>query len=165
MTQWVLKINGQVVSWRSLHRLQPDELISDFEIEKLSPFDSQIKMSHGGSFKVTTKEHKLNTQYPWEEEYRTIPISEADAKDEKGTPLFPNSIADRLINAKVVLPHGESDNIAKVIRCSIDVNGQVIGNHNEYPILNTCIYECLIPIWNHKTICSKCDCSRYSEPS
>ena len=46
-----------------------------------------------------------------------------------------------MINYRVFLPHGESENIAKVIRLSLDVNGQVIGNHNEDPILNTCIYD------------------------
>ena len=60
--------------------------------------------------------------------------------DRKGTPLSPNSIADTLINAKCFLPHGDNDNLAKVIRRSLDVNGQVIGNLNEDLILNTCIY-------------------------
>ena len=35
----------------------------------------------------------------------------------------------------------ESENLAKVIRRSLDVNGQVIGNHNEDSILNICIYD------------------------
>ena len=61
--------------------------------------------------------------------------------DEKGTPLSPNSIADPLINAEVVLPRVQSENLAKVIQCSLGVNGQVIGNHNKDPILNTCIYD------------------------
>ena len=60
--------------------------------------------------------------------------------DEKGTPLSPNSIAGTLINAKVLLPSEESDNLAKVIRLYFDVNGQVIGNHSEDTILNIFIY-------------------------
>ena len=46
-----------------------------------------------------------------------------------------------MINAKVVLPHGERDNISKVVRSSLDLNGQVIGKHNEDLLLDTCIYD------------------------
>ena len=81
--------------------------------------------------KVPAKDHTPNPQDLWDEEDRPIPIPEADAMDEKGTPLSPNSIADTLINAEVVLPHGESDNIAKVIRHYLDVNGKVIVNHDK----------------------------------
>ena len=141
MTQQVLKINGKVFPRRSLRQLRPDELSSEVEIAKRAAFDTQIKLRNGDSFTVPAKEHTLNPQDLWDAEDRPIPIPEADAMDEKGTPLSPNSIDDTLINAVVVLPHGESDNLAKVIRRSLDVNGQVIGNHNEDPILNTCIYN------------------------
>ena len=60
---------------------------------------------------------------------------------EKGTPLSTNSISDKLINSKVIIPHGESNNIAKVIQRYLDVNRQVIGNHIKDPILNTWIYD------------------------
>ena len=141
MTQWVLNINGQAVPRRSLRLLWPDELSSEVEIAKRAAFDAQIKLSHGVSFTVPEKEHTPNPQDPWDEEDRPIPIPEADAMDEKGTPLSPNSISDTLINAEDVLPHGESYNLEKVIRHSLDVNGQVIGNQNKYLILNTYIYD------------------------
>ena len=140
ITQWVLKINLQVDPRRSLLRLQPDELSSDIEIEKQYAFDAQIKISHGNSFTVPVKDHTPNPQDLWDEEDLPIPIPEVDAVDEKGTPISPNWIADTLIDAKVFLPRGESDNLAKVIQCYLDVNWQVIGNHNEDLILNTCIY-------------------------
>ena len=54
--------------------------------------------------KVTT--HTPNPQDLWDEEDRPIHIPEADAMDEKWKPLSPNSIADTLINAEVILPHG-----------------------------------------------------------
>ena len=101
----------------------------------------QIKISHSDSFTVPEKYHTPNPQDPWDEEYRPIPIPEADAMDEKRTSLSPNSIADTLINSGVFLPHGYSYNLAKVIQRSLDVNGQVIVNNNEDPILNTYIYD------------------------
>ena len=140
MTQWVLNISRQVLPRRSLRRLQPDELSSEVEISKRADFDSKIKISHGDSFTSPAKEHMPNPQYPWDGEDRTIPIPEAGATDEKGTSLSPNSIVDTLINAKVVIPRAESDNLAKVVRRSLDFNEQGIGNHNKDPILNTCIY-------------------------
>ena len=46
-----------------------------------------------------------------------------------------------MINVKVVPPHRDIDNIAKMIRHPLDVKGKVIGNHNECPIHNTYIYD------------------------
>ena len=40
MMQWVLKINGKIVPWRSLRLLRPDELSSDVEISKRDYFDA-----------------------------------------------------------------------------------------------------------------------------
>ena len=56
---------------------------------------------------------------------------------EKGKPLSPISITDILIDSEVVLPHGDNDSIAKFIRRSIGIHGQVIGNHKKDPIINT----------------------------
>ena len=85
---------------------------SDVEIAKRDYFDAQIKMSYGKSFTVPEKKHTPNPNDPWDEEDCPIPIPEADAVDEKGTPLSPNIIADTFMNAKVLLLHGESYNLA-----------------------------------------------------
>ena len=102
MTQWVLKINGQVVPRRYLCRLRPDELSSDIEIEKQAAFDAQIKIGHGESFTVPAKKHTPNPQDPWYEEDCPRTIPEADTMDEKGTPLSPNSISEKIT---VFRPH------------------------------------------------------------
>ena len=141
MMQWSFIINGKDVPQISLLWQQPDYLISDVEIAKLFAFDAQIKISNGNSFTVPDKQHTPNPHYPWYEERRSMPIPESDATDEKGTPLSPTSIADTLIISKVASPHGDSDNLAKVIWRSPYVKEQGIVNYNEYPILNTCIYD------------------------
>ena len=46
-----------------------------------------------------------------------------------------------MITAEVVLPDGESENLARVIRRLFDKDGNVIGNYNKHPILNTGIYD------------------------
>ena len=51
------------------------------------------------------------------------------------------SLTDILVSAAVLLPHGEEQVMAKVLRKSVDENGQVIGVHNENPLLNTLVYD------------------------
>ena len=46
-----------------------------------------------------------------------------------------------MITAEVVLSHGESENLARVIRQSVYKYGNVIRNYNEYPILKNGIYD------------------------
>ena len=87
------------------------------------------------------KEFEPNPQDAWDEEDHPIPGPEADAVDEKGTPINTSSLYVTLITAEVVLPNGESENLARVIRRSVDKDGNFIGNYNEDPILNTVIYD------------------------
>ena len=83
------------------------------------------------------KEFEPNPQDSWDEEDHPIPVPEADAVDAKGTPINTSSLANTLINAEFVLPHGESENLARVIRRPVDKYGIFIVNYNEDPILNT----------------------------
>ena len=46
-----------------------------------------------------------------------------------------------MITTEVVLLHGENENIARVVRQSVDKDGDFIGNYNEDPIINTGIYD------------------------
>ena len=55
MTQWILKIKGQVVPQRYLRKLRPDELSKETEITKRDAFDAAINMIHGDSFTVPEK--------------------------------------------------------------------------------------------------------------
>ena len=50
-----------------------------------------------------------------------------------------------MVAAEVLLPHGEMNALAKVIRQSVDENRKVTGNFHENPTLNTLIYECDFP--------------------
>ena len=81
MTQWILKIKGQVVPQRYLRKLRPDELSKETEIAKRSAFDSAIKLIHGYSFTVPEKYFEPNPQDAWDEEDHPIPVPESDAVD------------------------------------------------------------------------------------
>ena len=115
MTQWILNINGQVAPRRYLRKLCQYELIKETEISKRSAFDAAIKLIHGDSFTVPKNEFEPNPQYAWDEEDHLIPVPEADAVDEKRTPINTSLLADTLSTSKVVLLHGESENLARVI--------------------------------------------------
>ena len=46
-----------------------------------------------------------------------------------------------MIASEVVIPHGESEDLARVIRRSVDKYGNVFGNYNKSPTINTGIYD------------------------
>ena len=87
------------------------------------------------------KEFEPNPQDAWDEEDHPIPVPEADAVDEKVMPINTSSLDDTLITAEVILLHEEIENLARVIRRSVDKDGNVIGNYNKDPIINTGIYD------------------------
>ena len=63
-------------------------------------------------------------------------------KDAAGKPFVHQSLADTLINAEVLLPHEDSQAIARVVRRSENDEGRMICTFNENPLLNTLLYEC-----------------------
>ena len=50
-----------------------------------------------------------------------------------GKPILANSLTDVLISAEVLLPQGEEQPLAKVLRRSVDWDGEVIGQHQKNP--------------------------------
>jgi len=64
---------------------------------------------------------------------------EADITDAAGKPFMAHSLTDTLINAEVLLPHEDSQAIAKVVRRMVDSEGRLIGEHNDNPLLNTLV--------------------------
>ena len=78
-----------------------------------------------------------------EVDYENV-VPEADAVDSQKSPINLQSVADLLINAEVLLPQGEAQQMAKVIRCSIDINGNIIGDLKT-PSLNSLVYDVEFP--------------------
>ena len=70
---------------------------------------------------------------------------EADIVGHAGMPINNDSLQDLLVNAEVLLPHGEASQMAKVVRKAVDDNGKVIGSFDENPILNSLVYEVEFP--------------------
>ena len=80
---------------------------------------------------------------PYEDDIESpthVPL--ANLVDAAGKPILRKSFADRMINVEVLLPHGEMNTVAKVVKQSVDVGGRVVGSFNVSPMLNTLVYEC-----------------------
>ena len=72
-------------------------------------------------------------------------ITEDDFVDANGNPTLANSLTDILISSEVLLPQGEEQQLAKVLRRSVDQDGQVVGQRHKNPLLNTLMYDIEIP--------------------
>ena len=79
-----------------------------------------------------------------ENNYKNV-VPEADAVDSLGIPINQQSMADLLIKTEVLLPQGETQQVAKVIRQSIDINSNIIGDLNKNPSLNSLVYDVEFP--------------------
>ena len=141
MMQWVLKINGKYVPWKSLRRMRPDELSSDVEIENRAAFDAQIKINHGNSFKSPCKRsyNESSGYVGWGRPSHTYPWGWYNGWKRDTT--FYKLNRWHIDQWESCCSSWESENLEKEIRRSLDKNWQVIGNHSEDSILNTCIYD------------------------
>ena len=102
MLQWVLKLNGQIVSRRTMRKLTKDELMCLSEIKKRSEFDSAIKEIYRDSFTLPVRQRRRKQleieeddgtfDLPFEEATPQIP--EADITDARCNPLHASSAAD-----------------------------------------------------------------------
>ncbi len=118
MAQWVLHQNGKIVPIENLWRLIQEELSPTNVVErtKREAFDAEIKWSLGNSLAVTPKPiveaHDPNNDYDFEEEFDeglpdyVFPV--ANAVNSTGKPINQQPMADLLINAEVLLDHGET---------------------------------------------------------
>jgi hypothetical protein len=171
MCQWVLQINGQIVPRRTLRRLTRDEAspFNKAEARKRAAFDDAIRDKIGdsmvlgpGEYTDSSLVHSLEEHangdptsvldfdpdefVPYEDEVEApASMPQADMTDASGKPINQQSMTDLLINAEVLLPQGGGEQLAWVLRCTVDDDGKVIGTFNDNPILNTLVYEVEFP--------------------
>ena len=74
----------------------------------------------------------------YENGYENV-VPEADAVESRGKPINQQSVADLLINEEVILPQGESQQMDKFIRLSIDMNGNTIRYLDKDPSINSLV--------------------------
>ena len=74
---------------------------------------------------------------------RDIPV--ADCVDANGKPILTKALTNVMIGAEVILPQGEEQQLAKVIRQAVDKNGTTIWNQAVNLLLNTFLYDVEFP--------------------
>ena len=125
MCQWILQQNGQIVPRRTLRRLRPIDLsvTNEAEATNCAQFDAAIKKDLGDSITPAPIKQKQSidpmNNFDYDEldqdDYENV-VPEADAVDARGSYINKQSVADLLINAEVLLPQGEAQQMAKVVR-------------------------------------------------
>ena len=158
MVQWILTGNGQVVPLRVICHLTKAELapLNETEQHKYTEFDAYITKRLGDSFTLppTTapdiahaRGNEANTQggefEPYLDDEETPEfLPQAKILDVAGKPILQKSFSDTMINAEVVLPHGDMNGLTTVVNQYEDDNRNTIGPWNDNPMLNTLVYEC-----------------------
>ncbi len=71
-----------------------------------------------------------------------IAFLEADLIDAASKPFAQHSLADALINAKVLLPNDDGTALAHVVKCVVGPDGKLIEEYNDNPLLHSLLYEC-----------------------
>ena len=145
MTQAVLKSNGLVVPRRTCRPLTVSELHSPTEKQKRDLFDKLIREKLGDSITVTQLSKPENSpdlaDYQYDEGEEPPIIPDEDPVDADGKAVFDQPYSDLLLNAEVLLPQGEDIKSAKVIGRSKDSNGDVVGEYDANPLLNSLLYD------------------------
>jgi hypothetical protein len=67
-----------------------------------------------------------------------IAFLEADLTDAAGKPFAQHSLADALINAKVLLPNDDGTALARVVKRVVGPDGKLIGEYKDNPLLTSC---------------------------
>ena len=147
MTQWVLTSNGTIVPRRTLRRLKEEELHNPTELQKRDVFTSVIQSKLGDSMTPPPQdtEDSRFDEATRDDEVSPRTMPENEITDCHGTPLCQQSIVDKLIGAEVLLPQGEAESLARVVRWCVDSNGKITGSYNDNPVLNTLLYEVEFP--------------------
>ena len=152
MAQWILQENAQIVPRRTLRKLREEELSPNNLVEglKRKNFDDKIKgllvdsLHTPKDLPVDNLDTMNNFDYGEPDDLapdHVIPA--AEAVDTTGKPINQQSVADLLINAEVLLGNRDTQQMARVLRRSLDADGKVIGELDGS--LNSLIYDVEFP--------------------
>ena len=153
MTYWVLKDNGQVIPRSSVQPLTKDEWIDDEEKKARDAFDVTIKEKYG--------EYDPELIEVFDNDDMADPIFKNDLgpDDIQGTNMDDDDESHQepkygkhgfLEGASIMLPHGDRNEIAKVIGRKRDAEGNFIGRAHKNPILDSRIFTVRFPDGDEK---------------
>lgn len=136
MAQWILRVDGRIISRQTVRPLTKEEWLSPMEIARRKAFDAAIVRKLGDSLTVPEKNDPL--------EY--VPYEDNDVGED--IPQMPDTDGneyDLLVNAELHLPHMDKQTKAVVIGRHRDAEGNLIGVKDDNPILSTALYDVAFP--------------------
>mmetsp|Transcript_5420 Transcript_5420/g.7995 ORF Transcript_5420/g.7995 Transcript_5420/m.7995 type:complete len:667 (+) Transcript_5420:1119-3119(+) len=133
---YVLKENGQVIARTSVRNLTQAELIDENEIRARADFDQNITTNIG-----TFDDEIINT-IPNDEPEEAFPVTDTDPTETAAAPPDMTHGPDPLLQAEVILQHGDHAAIAKVKHRKRNSDGNLIGRKHKIPTLDSRIYVC-----------------------
>jgi hypothetical protein len=156
MCYWILIENGRYLARSSVIPIPNEELNSEALLEQMTRFDASVHDSIGDYQNAIVREGPLNEAtiyydavfdnpnddditYPWDTELEEIPLQ--DQTDASMAQL------DEYIGAHIVVPgkNGEGEVLARVHSRKRDTNGNLIGERNTNPILDTRVFNLEYP--------------------
>jgi hypothetical protein len=138
LTYYVIKDNGQVIARSTVRPLLPEEWTSEAEKTARLAFDKRLT-EHIGEY--ADEEIQVVQNDEMEQPY----VTEGDADDNETangqaeTPTTNDTTAgpDMLVGAEIFLPHGDRNEIAKVMGRKRNSDGNYIGRKHQNPILDS----------------------------
>ena len=125
MANWILTQKGTVIPRRLICRLTLDEysVLNEVEMAKRTVFNLDTTSKLGDSIKLPSLDLPEFVEQNWDAEpydddevENPIEPLEADLVDAAGRPIVMHFLTGVLINAEVLLDHGDSAALAQVIR-------------------------------------------------
>ena len=125
MANWILTQKSTVIPWCLIRRLALDEysVSNEVEMAKRTAYNADIRSKLGESIKLLSKRLPKFVNQDWDsdpydddEVEKSLELFVANLLDAAGRPILMHSLTDVLINAEVLLDHGDSAALARVIR-------------------------------------------------
>lgn len=145
LTYYVIKDNGQVIARSTVRPLLPEEWTSEVEKAARLTFDKNL-MEHIGEYaddeiqvvQNDEMEQPLGKMEDDAMESQALPTANAPTNDVNAGP-------DMLVGAEIYLPHGDRNEIAKVMGRKRNSDGLYIGRKHQNPILDSRVFTIRFP--------------------
>lgn len=156
LTYWILKSNGQIIARSTVRPLLPDEERDEMEKQAKIAFTNRIHELYDEYDHAQIQIFDLDALH---ESHTDVTAGDGDAHSIDGNDNAPptadtNTVSgpELFLQAEVFLPHGDRNEIAKVIGRKRDSDGNYIGRKHNNPRLDSRIFTVRFPDGDEKDI-------------
>lgn len=143
MSQTILTAKGTIVPRRTVRPLTPEEIYNEDEIKEREKFDKIIQSKYGTHLKFPEEEKmEMEDFIDVEEEINDKPFwIDGDPVSSDGRAQFEQPVKDLLVGMELNMPQVDEMRRAKVLRKSVDSQGETVGEHDANPLISTLSYD------------------------